>query len=242
MNSLMVFENREFGKIRSMEVNGEAWFVAADVCSALEHSNVSVALERLDDDEKAKFSLGLSGGPTNCVNEYGLYSLILGSRKKEAKAFKRWVTHDVIPSIRKNGAYIAGQGTLSYDELQKVLDVIHMMQGKLDAQKPLVDFANHVAESAENIDVGTFAKILCDDGINIGRNRLYKWFKKNHYIMSDGTPYQWVINNKYMELVEKKYETIYGTKIISMVYITGKGQIYFLDKLKKQIEVLNGKY
>lgn len=106
MNELMIFDNSQFGTIRAIEKDGDPWFVAADVCRALEHSNVSMALDRLDDDEKAKLNLGLSGGPTNCVNEPGLYSLVLGSRKSEAKVFKRWITHKVIPSIRKHGAYM----------------------------------------------------------------------------------------------------------------------------------------
>lgn len=102
---LQIFQSPQFGKIRVIGQNGEPWFVAADVCRALEHSNVSMALDRLDDDEKAKLNLGLSGGATNCVSEPGLYCLVLGSRKPEARAFKRWVTHDVIPSIRKTGGY-----------------------------------------------------------------------------------------------------------------------------------------
>ena len=110
MNELQIFENPEFGEIRvTINEDGEPLFVAADVCRVLEHSNVTMALERLDDDEKAKLDLGLSGGLTNCVTEPGLYSLVLGSRKKEAKAFKRWVTHEVIPSIRKHGAYMTPQ-------------------------------------------------------------------------------------------------------------------------------------
>ena len=105
MNDLQVFENPDFGQVRTVTKDGEPWFVAADVCRALEHSNVTVALDRLDDDEKAKFNLGLRGGDTGCVNEPGLYSLVLGSRKPEAKNFKRWITHEVIPSIRKTGSY-----------------------------------------------------------------------------------------------------------------------------------------
>ena len=105
MNELQVFENPAFGQVRTVTKDGEPWFVAADVCRALEHSNVTVALDRLDDDEKAKFNLGLRGGDTGCVNEPGLYSLVLGSRKPEAKNFKRWITHEVIPSIRKTGSY-----------------------------------------------------------------------------------------------------------------------------------------
>ena len=106
MNDIQVFSNEKFGQVRTVMQDGEPWFVAADACRALEHSNVTVAVERLDDDEKAKFNLGLPGGPTTCVNEPGLYSLVLGSRKKEAKDFKRWITHEVIPTIRKTGGYV----------------------------------------------------------------------------------------------------------------------------------------
>ena len=106
MSELMIFNNPEFGEIRAVEWNGEPWFVAADVCRALEHTNATMALDRLDDDEKYKLNLGLPGGDTWCVNEPGLYSLVLGSRKPEARAFKRWVTHEVLPSIRKTGVYV----------------------------------------------------------------------------------------------------------------------------------------
>jgi prophage antirepressor-like protein len=104
MNELTVFQNAQFGSVRVTEREGEPWFVAADVCRALEISNPSVALDRLDDDERSKFNLGRQG-ETNVVNEPGLYELIMGSRKPEAKAFKRWVKHEVLPSIRKHGAY-----------------------------------------------------------------------------------------------------------------------------------------
>ena len=105
MNNLQVFSNPEFGQVRTVVKDGEPWFVAKDVCDALELTNPTMALERLDDDERAKFNLGRQG-ETNMVNEYGLYNLILGSRKPEAKTFKRWITHEVIPSIRKHGAYL----------------------------------------------------------------------------------------------------------------------------------------
>lgn len=108
MNDLKIFESEAFGKIRVLEKDGEPWFVAADVCRALEHSNNRMALERLDDDEKGVSSIYTPGGPqeTSVVNEPGLYALVLGSRKPEAKAFKRWITHEVIPSIRRHGAYM----------------------------------------------------------------------------------------------------------------------------------------
>lgn len=104
MNELQVFDNPAFGEIRTIDQNGEPWFVAKDVCEILEIANTTQALGRLDDDERAMLNIGRQGD-TNIVNEYGLYALVLGSRKAEAKEFKRWITHEVIPSIRKTGAY-----------------------------------------------------------------------------------------------------------------------------------------
>lgn len=109
MNEIKVFENQQFGQIRTTIQNGEPWFVAADVCRALEIGNTNMAVERLDDDEKGISSIDTLGGnqAMTIVNEPGLYSLVLGSRKPEARAFKRWVTHDILPAIRKTGSYTA---------------------------------------------------------------------------------------------------------------------------------------
>lgn len=104
MNELKIFESEQFGIIRAIEKDGEPWFVAADVCRALEITNTAVALERLDEDERSKFNLGRQGD-TWCVNEPGLYALVLDSRKPEAKAFKRWITHEVLPALRRTGTY-----------------------------------------------------------------------------------------------------------------------------------------
>ena len=133
MNDLQIFKNEQFGTIRTVMQDGEPWFVAADVCKDLEHSNDSMALDRLDDDEKAKLSLGLSGGETNVVNEPGLYTLILGSRKPEAKAFKRWITHDVLPAIRKTGMYVQ-PGTVT-NALAELHAAMTAMQDMLDDVK-----------------------------------------------------------------------------------------------------------
>lgn len=108
MNDLKIFSNPEFGSIRVIEKDGEPWFVAADVCQILDLTNPTMALNRLDEDERSKLNLGRQG-EVNVVNEYGLYSLILGSRKPEAKVFKRWITHEVIPSIRKHGMYMTDE-------------------------------------------------------------------------------------------------------------------------------------
>ncbi|MBF1054007.1 MAG: phage antirepressor KilAC domain-containing protein [Parvimonas sp.] len=105
MQELKIFENEQFGKVRTLQIEKEPYFIAIDVCNILGLTNPTVAISRLDEDEVTKFNLGGLSGETNIVNEYGLYNLILASRKKEAKAFKRWITHEVIPSIRKHGLY-----------------------------------------------------------------------------------------------------------------------------------------
>jgi len=105
MQELKVFENEQFGKVRTLQIEKEPYFVAIDVCNILGLTNPTVAISRLDEDEATKFNLGGLSGETNIVNEYGLYNLILASRKPQAKAFKRWITHEVIPSIRKHGLY-----------------------------------------------------------------------------------------------------------------------------------------
>lgn len=106
----------EGAAVRVVKIDGEPWFVAADACKALGIQNATHAMKRLDDDEKASFKLGLSGGATNCVNEFGIYELVLASRKPEAKRFKRWVKHDVLPAIRKDGAYIMGEEKVATGE------------------------------------------------------------------------------------------------------------------------------
>ena len=122
-NKLMVFENEAFGKVRTLNLNGEPWFVAVDVCSVLDLSNPTIAVSRLDEDERAKFNLGRQGDAT-IVNEPGLYTLVLGSRKPEAKAFKRWITHKVIPAIRKHGVYITDEKLKLFAEHPELLDAL----------------------------------------------------------------------------------------------------------------------
>lgn len=135
MNDVKIFENPEFGRVRTTVIDGEPWFVAVDVCHALDIGNPSDALNRLDDDERTLVSIeGASNGlPVNAVNEPGLYTLILGSRKPEAKAFKRWITHEVIPAIRKHGAY------MTKSVLEQVLEnpelVLLMAQRMLEEQR-----------------------------------------------------------------------------------------------------------
>ena len=134
-NKLVTFENAAFGKIRTLTIDGEPWFVAADVCKALELGNPSMTVERLDDDEKGISTIDTLGGKQRMaiINEPGLYSLVITSRKPEAKAFKRWITHEVIPAIRKHGAY------MTKSVLEQVLEnpelVLLMAQRMLEEQR-----------------------------------------------------------------------------------------------------------
>lgn len=247
MNELQVFENAQFGQVRTINRNGEPWFVAKDVCLALGHSNVSMALDRLDDDERAKFNLGRQG-ETNIVNEPGLYSLVLGSRKPEAKAFKRWITHEVIPSIRKNGGYIAGQETMTDDELlanalmvaQRKIEArdkqIEVQEKQIEAMHPKALFADAVSASKTSILIGDLAKLLKQNGVDIGQKRLFQWLRENKYLISQkgasyNSPTQRSMEMKLFEVKETTITHADGHITINRTAkVTGKGQVYFINK------------
>lgn len=247
MEQLQVFNNEEFGEIRTVIISNEPWFVASDICKSLDLTNPTMALQRVDDDEKAKFNLGLSGGDTNCVNEYGLYSLVLASRKREARDFKRWITHEVLPSIRKNGGYIAGQETLSDNELlskallvaQRKIDeknqLIAMQDTRIQEMIPKERFADAVASSETSILIGDLAKILRQNGIKIGQKRLFVWLRENGYLIKrKGTDWN-MPTQKSMErgLLEVKERTISNpdgsVRVTKTSKVTGKGQVYFVN-------------
>ena len=152
-NKLMTFENAAFGKIRTLTIDGEPWFVAADVCRALEIGNPSMTVERLDDDEKGISTIDTLGGKQRMtiINEPGLYSLVLSSRKPEAKAFKRWITHEVIPAIRKYGGYmtkslleqVLENPNLIYEFARRMLaeqQKNERLRQELDRAKPKADY------------------------------------------------------------------------------------------------------
>lgn len=168
MNKISTFNNPDFGTVRITTINDEPWFVAADVCRALDLSNPTIATNRLDEDERAKFNLGRQGEGT-IINEPGLYSLVLGSRKPEAKAFKRWITHDVIPAIRKTGGYVndtqqfvdyyfSDVNTYGKAAIALMLDETKRMADKLREQEPKVVFADAVETSKTSIPIGDLAE------------------------------------------------------------------------------------
>ena len=216
---------------------GEPWFVAKDVCDILGHSNVSMALDRLDDDERSKFNLGRQG-ETNIVNEAGLYVLVLGSRKPEAHEFQRWVTHEVLPSIRKHGGYMAGQERMTPEQM--ALASMRWLQSKVDeqakqlkAQEGKVLFANAVETARTSILVGDFAKILKSNGIDIGPRRLFAWFREHGWLIkakgsSWNMPTQKAMDLHLFEVKETTISHSDGhTTINKTPKMTGKGQTYF---------------
>ena len=258
MNNLTVFENPEFGAIRTVELDGEPWLVGKDVAQALGYTDTDQALRRHVDDED-KLTRNFDGSGQNrsmtIINESGLYSLVLSSKLPTAKKFQRWVTSEVLPSIRRTGGYVANdelfiQTYLPFaDESTKSLfrttlhtigeqnKLIQQQRDKIQQDKPLVQFAEHVSESVNSIDIGTFSKLLYNENIKIGRNRLFAWMKKNGYLMRDTKPYQKYVDAGYFKVIEQAFKTPYGNKMVdTKTLVTGKGQIYFTEKLRKEFK------
>lgn len=231
---------------------GEPWFVAKDVCDILEISNPSDALKRLDDDERSRFNLGRQG-ETNIVNEAGLYSLVLGSRKPEAHEFKRWVTHEVLPSIRRHGAYMT-ESTLEKavtepDFLIRLATQIKQeraekekAQAQVERMRPKALFADAVETSKTSILVGDLAKVLKGNGVDIGGTRLFAWLRDNGWLMKTGSSRN-MPTQKSMELglFEIKETTVVHsdghTTINKTPKVTGKGQTFFVNKFLGHREI-----
>ena len=241
---IQVFQNQEFGELRTVVKGGEPWFVAKDVCAALEVANPTQAVGRLDADERAMFNIGRQG-ETNIVSESGLYSLVLGSRKPQAKPFKRWVTHDVIPSIRKHGAYMTPEtiekALLNPDTIIQLATTLKSEQEKrraaeaqIEADKPKVLFADSVAGSRQAILIREMAKLLKQNGVDMGEKRLFSWLRANGFLISCGDDYnlptQKSMNLGLMIIRERTYTDDVHTRIMRTPMITGKGQQYFIRK------------
>lgn len=248
MNDLHIFENKDFGKVRTVTLNGAPWFVAADVCRALDIANSRDAVKRLDDDERGVVSTDTLGGvqEMTVVNESGLYSIVLGSRKPEAKQFKRWITHEVIPTIRKTGGYVNNDDLFvntylpNADDTTKALfrstlETIRTQNAKIEEYKPKAIFADAVSASKSSILVGELAKILHQNGVTIGQNRLFAWLRNNGYLCCYGERYNMPTQRSMeMSLFEIKETTINNPdgsiRVSRTVKVTGKGQQYFINK------------
>ncbi len=227
-----------FGNVRILLQGDNPWFVAKDVCDCLEIKNTTDALKRLDDDERARFNLGRQG-ETNIVNEYGLYSLVLSSRKPEAKEFKRWITHDVLPSLRKYGTYSMDIPRTLPDALKAYASEIeahNQTKALLEEQKPKVLFADAVSASDTDILIGDLAKLLNQNGHNIGQNRLFERLRKEGYLISRkgnsyNTPTQKAMELGLFRIKETAITHADGrTTINKTPKVTGKGQLYFINR------------
>lgn len=251
MNNLQLqtFENPDFGQVRSAEVNGEAWLAGKDVASILGYADPSSAVSKhVDSEDKTTLPIRQDGSnyQTNMtfINESGFYSLVLSSKLPNAKKFKRWVTSEVLPSIRKHGAYMneetLEQALTSPDfliklatELKKEKEARKQAEEKIEEQKPKVLFADTVSGSQTSILVGQLAKLVKQKGLDIGQNRLFKWLRDRGYLMKNkNEPTQRSMELKVMEVKERTVNNPDGfTRITRTPMVTGKGQIYFVNKL-----------
>ena len=216
-NMIKIFESEEFGRVRTVIKNGEPWFVGKDVAVILGYSDVNKAVAMHVDNEDKKLndktssSFGQRGA--TLINESGLYSLILSSKMPRAKGFKRWVTANILPTLRRTGGYVANEDMFieNYlpflDEPYRNLFRLQMMAiGKLNERirhdEPLVEFANQVSNTDNLIDMNAMAKLAVEEDIPIGRNRLFRWLRENEIWMSGNLPYQKYIDRGYFALKE----------------------------------------
>jgi len=248
MKELQVF-SYEGKEVRTIQRNGETWWVLKDVCGVLDLSNARMIADRLDEDDVSLAYVTDSIGrqqQTNIVNESGLYNVILRSDKPEAKKFKRWVTHEVLPQIRRHGAYIT---TSKLEEIMNDPDAwIKLLTALKDERqekerlklqaaedKPKVVFADAVSVSEGTILIGELAKILKGNGINIGQNRLFERLRQDGFLIKrKGTDYN-APTQKAMELgLFRVKETAIThsdghVTISKTTKVTGKGQQYFIN-------------
>lgn len=251
MNELKTFQNSEFGEIRIVEVNNEPWFVGKDVAVILGYAKPENAIAtHVDIDDKTTTLIQVNGSnyksKTILINESGLYSLILSSKMPNAKKFKRWVTSEVLPSIRKHGAYLTPEkleeALLNPDTLIKLATDLKAEREKriaLEVQaeqdKPKVLFADAVSASHTSILVGELAKILKQNGVNIGQNRLFAELRDRGFLIkrkgSDwNMPTQKSMDMRLFEIKETIISHADGhTSINKTVKVTGNGQQYFIN-------------
>ena len=254
MNEMQVFESAQFGRIRGVTMNGQPWLVGKDVAAALGYSNTKDAIgghvdaedrQVIQRSENATFEIPNRG--LTVINESGLYSLILSSKLPSARAFKRWVTAEVLPSIRKNGGYIAGQETLTDAELlakavlvanrtiQERDAKIREMEAQAALNAPKVLFADAVSASNSTILVGELAKLLEQNGVeNMGQNRLFAWMRQNGYLIQrKGTDYN-MPTQRSMELGLFRVKETAVTHadghvtVSKTAKVSAKGQQYFI--------------
>jgi Uncharacterized phage-encoded protein len=239
MNEIMTFNNMEFGKIRTIEKDGEPWFLGRDITEALGYQNGSRDIDRhVDREDITTEQIVLSGQRREVIliNESGLYSLIMGSRLPNAKKFKRWVTSEVLPQIRKTGGYHLPQ---TYSEALRALAEKAEQNEKLLADnqrmRPKEIFADAVAASKTSILIGELAKLITQNGYEIGQTRMFRYLREHGYLIKDGSsrnmPMQRYVQQGLFEIKESNVQNPDGSvRITKTTKVTGKGQQYFINK------------
>lgn len=252
-NEIMLFSNQEFGDVRTVIVDGVPYFVGKDVAEILGYSNPNEAIsEHIDSDDKlnsktlSSFELNLGQRGGWLINESGLYSLILSSKLPKAKAFKHWVTSEILPSIRKTGSYSVIEKPDSYmidDPIERAMRWIEEEEERqalrvhIEETKPLVDYAEQIQTADTSIDMLTMAKLLSKKNIKIGRNKLFEFLRNKNVLMKDNVPYGRYMDNGWFELQENVWRDSYGTKNISTTtLVTPKGQVGITNLVLKSIK------
>ena len=238
--------------------DGEPRFVAADVCGVLELQNVTEALRGLEEDEKSIFRIADSAGrefPTVILTEPGLYSLVMRSRKPEAKAFKRWITHEVIPAIRKHGGYLTPimveEALLNPDVIIRLATDLKAererriaLEAQVEADAPKVEFYDAVTVADGDISVGQMAKLICQNGFEIGRTEFFAWLREAGYLCK-GVGKDWNMPTQrsmvagWFRVVERNIERENGWKLATTTRVTPRGQQYFIRLFARALRELS---
>ena len=268
VDEIKIFSNDDFGEIRTVTIDGEPWFVGKDVCNVFGDKNHNRSIGRIADEDKMLVPISDSMGRNQeiyVVNESGLYSLLFTmqpqkankngvsnaypietqSRIEKLHKFKHWVTSEVIPSIRKHGAYMTNEiveRTLADPDyliqlataLKEERQARKAAENTIQEQKPLVDFANQVSDTTDLIDMKTMAKLLKDKNIKLGRNKLFDFLREQKILMNDNQPYQQYVDAGYFKVNEYTYTNSFGqSKTNRQTLVTGKGQVYISKKVKE---------
>lgn len=249
---LQLFSSERFGRLRATQIDCEVWFAATDVAKALGYRDANQITRALDDDEK-RWSEGTLSECTHShlgirlINESGLYRVLMRSQRPEAIPFQRWVTHEVLPSIRKDGGYIAASAEDSDADImaralliaQKTIDrkneLIALHEATIEDMKPKALFADAVADSDGTCLIGELAKMMCQNGLEIGQNRLFKLLQRDGYLGKSGSnrnvPTQRSMDMKLFSIKETAVTHSDGRVTINRTpKVTGKGQAYFIGR------------
>lgn len=250
MDELQIFENKEFGKVRTVVKSNEPWFVGKDVADILGYKDTVNALKAHGDEEdKTGWQITTPSRGTQTatiINESGVYSLVFGSKLPKAKAFKRWVTSEVIPAIRKHGGYLTPDKVeeilTNPDSIIRLATQLKEERAKREAaekvieeQRPKALFADAVSASKTSILIGALAKLIRQNGVDVGQKRLFEWLRKKGYLIKSGNdknmPTQRSMERGLFEVKEGSYVDGDGVnRITRTTKVTGKGQLFFVNK------------